>query len=55
MKINLSKAEYEHVITAIEGAIEEFVEIEDNVDWFSTLTIERLEDALELLRANLEN
>lgn len=48
----LSDAQYEHVITAIEGAIEELEDVEATHDWFTSLTPERLVDALQMLRVN---
>lgn len=46
----LSDAQYEHIITAIEGAIEELEEVETTHDWFSSITPERLVDSLAMLR-----
>jgi hypothetical protein len=51
----LSKAEYEHFTTTLEGAIEEFEELENQHEWFSTNVVQRLEDCLELLRSNVEH
>jgi hypothetical protein len=49
-KLDLSDAEYEHCTTAVEGAIEEFEELETEVEWFVTETVDRLQVCLEILR-----
>lgn len=48
--LSLDNDEYEHIITTLEGAREEFVELEDKVDWFVSLTTDRLLDCLQILR-----
>lgn len=50
----LSDAQHEHIITAIEGAIEELEEMETTHDWFSSVTPERLQDALDIIRVTTD-
>lgn len=53
-KFELSDAQHEHIITAIEGAIEELEEMETTHDWFSSVTPERLQDALDIIRVTTD-
>lgn len=53
-KFELSDAQYEHVVTAIESAIEEMEEMEITHDWFSSVTPERLQDALDIIRVTTD-
>jgi hypothetical protein len=46
----LENDEYEHIITTLEGAREEFQELEEEVEWFVSLTTDRLLDCLQIIR-----
>lgn len=50
----LGADEYEHIITTLEGALEEFEELEKDVPWFTSLTTERLVDSLSILKRKYE-
>lgn len=52
--LELSDAEYEHIVTALQGAIEEFEEVERTVDYFVSLTPERLLDVLEIIQRDTD-
>jgi len=52
--LRLMAAEYEHLVTTLEGCVEELTELERQHDWYATALIERLEDCLDLVRVTSE-
>lgn len=50
--LNLSLAEYEHLITTLEGAHEEFEVLMTDVSWYTTEITERIETCLMMLESN---
>ena len=49
-RLDLETDEYEHLVTTLEGAAEELAQLEADLDWFTSLTTERLEDCLLLIK-----
>lgn len=49
MKLTLTRAEYEHLTTAVEGALEELELLMVDLDWYTTELTDRLDTCLEIL------
>jgi hypothetical protein len=47
---SLNLAEYEHLVTTLEGCYEEFEELMRTKDWFSTELTDRIETAIEIIQ-----
>lgn len=54
INLSLSLGEYEHLVTAIEGSIEEFEILMADVSWFTSESVERLQTCLLMLESHRE-
>lgn len=52
--LNLTLAEFEHLVTTLEGAHEEFEVLMTDVSWYSTELTERIETCLLMLESHKE-
>lgn len=50
--LNLTLAEFEHLVTTLEGAHEEFEVLMTDVSWYSTELTERIETCLLMLESH---